>query len=337
MPSARTTLTEVATAMGCLDQPSLDWAVLRRPHVQGMCNRDWEQVDAEVAKPQARVIAEAAFANGEHFLHHPDGLRGRQPLIVEWTGGRKPLGDQAIPADLRIDHVYLLSCKYLSRIVLNTAPARLFDGCLQPGATHDRTDWYESVAPNEHRDLARISAEALDIGPILVGSTLDARARSALKRAFGRHSRLEGEVAAAYQRLCSSVSRCSAERWRAAVGNGGGNAAENLLWRMLRLASGTYFVLGAGPQGSSLRLRVMTPWDWRQRYELRAFDIEPDDAGQPQVRWAATVRDRAGDHETVVHGHVEVRWSHGRFGGPPEAKIYLDTPHAEVPGYVPLN
>ena len=38
-----------------------------------------------------------------------------------------------------------------------------------------------------------------------------------------------------------------------------------------------------------------------------------------------------------MRGHVEVRWSHGRFCGPPEAKVYLDTPHADVPGYFPLD
>jgi hypothetical protein len=37
--------------------------------------------------------------------------------------------------------------------------------------------------------------------------------------------------------------------------------------------------------------------------------------------------------DRTVEGHVELRWSHGRFGGPPEAKVYLDTPHHEVPGY----
>ena len=105
---------------------------------------------------------------------------------------------------------------------------------------------------------------------------------------------------------------------------------------MLRLTSGAYFVLGVGPGRGSLRLRVMTPWDWRQAFELRSFDIEPDVAGQPQVRWTAEVHDRAADRARTVEGHVEIRWSHGRFGGPPEAKVYLDTPHADVPGYVPL-
>jgi hypothetical protein len=39
-------------------------------------------------------------------------------------------------------------------------------------------------------------------------------------------------------------------------------------------------------------------------------------------------------HELV--GHVEIRWSHGRFVGAPEAKVYLDSTHADVPGYYPL-
>jgi hypothetical protein len=46
--------------------------------------------------------------------------------------------------------------------------------------------------------------------------------------------------------------------------------------------------------------------------------------------------ERVSGAERVVEGHVEGRWSHGRFQGAPEAKVYLDTPHAEVPGYHPL-
>jgi hypothetical protein len=36
-------------------------------------------------------------------------------------------------------------------------------------------------------------------------------------------------------------------------------------------------------------------------------------------------------------GHVEIRWSHRPFCGLPEAKVYLDTPHAHVPGYRRLD
>jgi hypothetical protein len=142
------------------------------------------------------------------------------------------------------------------------------------------------------------------------------------------------EAQAAYRALAGEVSRGSAARWKAVVGRR--SQAEAVLWRLLRVGSAPYFVLGA-QRDRSLRLRVMTPWDWRQAFELRRFDVWGDDAGQPQVRWQARVRERSSGAEHTVDGHVEIRWSHGRFGKPPEAKVYLDTPHHRVPGYVPLT
>ena len=59
--------------------------------------------------------------------------------------------------------------------------------------------------------------------------------------------------------------------------------------------------------------------------------------GQPRVGWHAVVRDRISAKPSEISGHIEVRWSHGRFGGLPEAKGYLDTPHHLVPGYFPLR
>ena len=53
--------------------------------------------------------------------------------------------------------------------------------------------------------------------------------------------------------------------------------------------------------------------------------------------WAAEYRDLARGQHRRVRGHVEIRWSHRPFCGPPEAKVYLDTPHDEVPGYVDLD
>jgi hypothetical protein len=107
-----------------------------------------------------------------------------------------------------------------------------------------------------------------------------------------------------------------------------------MLWRLLRIGSAPYFVLGASSSGF-VRLRIATPWDWRQQFDLRSLSVEPQPSGQPTVAWRACARRRNGS-DAMVEGHVEVRWSHGRFGGPPEAKVYLDTPHLRVPGYFPL-
>ena len=109
-----------------------------------------------------------------------------------------------------------------------------------------------------------------------------------------------------------------------------------MIWRLLRIGSAPYFVLGSSAQ-RSLRLRIATSWDWRQRYQLRSITVEPQSGGQPRVGWQAQVRDRTSHELHEVAGHIEVRWSHGRFGGLPEAKGYLDTPHHLVPGYFTLR
>ena len=111
-----------------------------------------------------------------------------------------------------------------------------------------------------------------------------------------------------------------------------------MLWRLLRIGSAPYFVLGNDRRsGAPARLRIASPWDWRDQFELVAFTVAPASAGQPRVDWRCEYRVRRTGALGSVAGHVEIRWSHGRFAHPPEAKVYLDTPMSEVPGYHPLT
>jgi hypothetical protein len=136
-----------------------------------------------------------------------------------------------------------------------------------------------------------------------------------------------------YRDLCRAVAGATAERWAARITP---RNREAVLWRLLRIGSAPYFVLGTSPSGA-MRLRIDTPWDWRQRFSLRRFEVAAQPGGQPRVGWRAAYRVLATGEERAVEGHVELRWSHGRFSGPPEAKVYLDTPHHEVPGYHELR
>ena len=336
MADDKTTVTELATALGCLHFGTASWAVLQRPSELHVDDGAWCQLERGLHDPALLALADTAFANGAAFARHPEALDGRRPTRIEWTGGRRPPGDQVIPADLRIDRVYLVSCKYSSKVLHNAAPARVFDHLLLATDGHDRADWFSVVAPDEHRDLARVAAAAVgcpfpDGDPAHAAVADRRRLRDAL-REVGRS--WPAGVDESYGALCRSVSETSAARWRRAAASKA--AQETLLWRLLRLASAPYFIVGTH-RDDTMRLRIDTPWDWRQAFELRSFDIEAAAAGQPQVRWAAEVHDRARGEDRLVEGHVEIRWSHGRFAGPPEAKVYLDTPHAAVPGYVALT
>lgn len=292
-------------------------------------DQTWNRVAAAADGPGMRAVAQAAWRNGQVFLAAADALRGRRPVRIEWKGAHRAPGPTPVPVDLRVDHVFLVSCKYASRIVLNTAPARLFGDTDGGGG-----DWYVEVAPDQAQalyDVVRTAPGDLELPPFV--GDLATHHRKALKPVLADHD-WGTAGAAAYRELATAVGRTSAARWRATLSSK--RRREDQLWRLLRITDAPYFILGTSAE-QVLRVRVATPWDWRRRYDLKDLEVWGADAGQPQVGWRATVYDREAGEDRPVEGHVEVRWSHGRFAQPPEAKVYLDTPHHQVPGYEPLH
>ncbi|MEZ5376733.1 MAG: hypothetical protein R2733_09510 [Acidimicrobiales bacterium] len=225
--------------------------------------------------------------------------------------------------------MFLVSCKYLSKVLVNPGPPRLFERLLV-GDERSRTHWFIEAAPDEYQRLYVAASRFTGIEGLPEHvRDLTREQQRALKVNLSARSwpqPLQGP----WQDVCDAVSAESALRWRAALSQP--RNPLRLLWRMLRITTATYFILGTS-RADSLRLRVDSAWDWMQQYDLTSFEVVPVKAGQPQVAWAAAVTSRASGIERMVEGHVEIRWSHGRFLGSPEAKVYLDTPHVQVPGY----
>jgi hypothetical protein len=225
-----------------------------------------------------------------------------------------------------------VSCKYLSKVVLNASPSRLFDRALM-GDERGGGNWFTQTAPTPMASLydAARTWTGLDLPDRY--EDLDRDQQRLLRAALPARS-LPEELRPRWAALSDAVSCASAERWNAALS--GPRDRLRLLWRMLRVSSTSYFVLGTS-KDQYLRMRIASQWDWMQDHELRALRIEPRPAGQPEVAWTAVVRTRCSGEDHEVRGHVEVRWSHGRFVGAPEAKVYLDTPFDQVPGFHALD
>jgi hypothetical protein len=411
VPSDRTTVTELGTGLGMLGLADIDQAIDSRSAVMHSLSPEmWQHLARLRGGGAFETEFHAAWENGRAFLSADDGLRRRQPQVVEWKGTGRAPGDEVAPIDLRVDHVYLVSCKYLSDILFNVSPAAVFDHLLVAaqsrgwrggggggvgvgggGVPPGGGDWYAEVAPAEYQALyaaVRAAAERGDgavsvrrsgvrspavatrtgpggAAPALPGlGTVEAEAAwdtgpangtggvavelrelpqrpsdltSAQRDALGKWLRpgWPTGVKDLYVALSDAVARASVRRWEAAM-DGGGGTGEAMMWRLLRIGSAPYFVLGSSAE-RSLRLRIATSWDWRQHFQVGSISLEPQRGGQPRVGWHAVVRDRASSEIREVTGHIEVRWSHGRFGGLPEAKGYLDTPHHLVPGYFALR
>lgn len=340
MPGELTEITELATAVGIIGGEP-DEAFTQRqppPELAGVDDATWLRLTDAWHHHRHRGAFLAAHSNGRALAGARDGLRNRPPLTVEWKGPQHTPGDDTVPADLRIDHVYLVSCKYLSKVLTNSGPARLFDRLLV-GDERSRNNWFAATAPADFDTFYRSAVAHCGLGGLPDNEAdLTPIQRRQLRTALSGRA-LPGALAPRWAQLCDTVSHQSAHRWAQAMPTA--RLRLRMLWRLLRVASVTYFVLGTQPGSarrptSVLRLRVDSAWDWSQRYELVDLAVHPRTAGQPEVGWVATIAHRGGGPPSEVHGHVEVRWSHGRFGGFPEAKVYLDTPHTDVPGYHPL-
>ena len=337
MPALRTEITEIVTGLGMLGEDDLDLLLTRDvpPQVRNVDDEVWARLRNARGDRAHDGDFLAAWNNGRAFFAASDGLRCRVPNSIEWTGGHRDPGDSIVPADLRIDHVFLVSCKYLSKVLHNSSPAALFERLLAGGqGRRAGVDWFDEVAPLEHQQLYDLVRSRYAGEVALPGSVqeLTKSQRRELRVCIPRD--WDAECAAAYTALTDRASAESARRWRAGLRSERDRLA--MMWRLLRLSPAPYFVLGTA-SGSTIRLRVGTPWDFTQAYRLRSFEPAATEAGQAIVGWRAVVRDLATDVDIEVDGHVEIRWSHGRFGGPPEAKVYLDTPHPRVPGYFPLT
>ena len=329
MAADRTFVTEIATGLGMLDGDSASSIVARRPReFINLTDSDWSRLESLSDEGSFRSEFEAGFENGRAFLNAHDALRGRPPRLIEWTGERHAPGDEVVPSDLRVDHVYLISCKYLSRILHNPSPARLVEGLLTQAPVDDLRDWYQRFAPDEYQELYETCARSVG-DPTLPQRASDLTHHDRRRLALTLRGAWSAEASEVYGRLCTVISRVTAAEWKRRVTR---QSMEPLVWRLLRIGSAPYFILGTNQRGS-MRLRIDTPWDWRQAYRLRGLDVDAQAGGQPRVRWEARYQVLHTSEERTVHGHVEIRWSHGRFGQPPEAKVYLDTDHEDVPGY----
>ena len=334
MSKTLTLITEVVTGIGMLSDQDLDQVFLsaeQPSELIGVGDLEWNLLREAWESGEFGHKFDAAFEDGRYFLHSADGLRDRHPRLIEWKGPHQPPEHDPLPADLRIDNVFIISCKNLSKILMNPSPMSLFRTALTSDS-NTGSDWYAEIARGELQGLYLAAITYLDLrGFPDLPIDLSRPQRDILKKRLER--RWPDELSEEVEVFIRAVSERSAQSLEGTLESH--RDKERFYWKLLRLHSSPYFIMGRQPSGA-MRLRVLTPWDFRRTYEFRDLRVIADTAGQPQVKWEAEIEDLGTSEVRIVSGHIEIRWSHGKFCGAPEAKIYLDTPHEQVCGYLPI-
>jgi hypothetical protein len=329
----KTKLTELGTAVGLVYEPSGGWdGALQRLDVPGIAAEVWQPIVLPAAAPESpnRELLLRALGNGRAFRR--EVLRERRPDQIEWSGGTRSVWTSDIPRDLTIDGVWFVQAKYDSTCVLNTSPGALVDELLVDHTLDSRMSWYEEVA------LDRLQAYYAQVRAQLPLTDLPDDVRdlqrhdkAVLKQAMRASAPTPGEELA-YAELCRAVSIETTLRWRHRLDAATLPQRTQMLFRMLRIAGGPYWLLGTKGH-TPVQLRVSDTRKWRDRYELKRFTVVDAHAGQPQVDWRAEILDRTSNTRCAVDGYCEIRWSHGKLQGNPECKVQVTTPLERIPGY----
>ena len=335
MPDNRTKITELATALGMTKYPTLKEACQNRPEEIKIDATIWSDLDKIIDEGQFAQYAQKAFSNGKYFKDHQDGLLGQTVRRIEWTANQKNPGDENFPSDIIINRTIYISCKYKSNLLHNAAPARIFVNALAPLPGKKQPNWYQEVARKEYISFYKQSINSFGLANMPDNPAQRTKSqKECLKKCFKRPpSEWPPPLQESYQELIFKVSSVSSNKWKEAFNNL--DKPVRMLWRLLRIYTATYFILGSNGK-NDLRIRVCTPWEWNRKFKLQSFDIFPAGGGQPQVNWKAQCLDKKNKSSHEINGIVEIRWSHGKFGGNPEAKVQLKTKHEQVPGYYPL-
>jgi hypothetical protein len=328
VPRLETEISELATALGSLGYDLRAGLASPPPQVVNVPAPTWNRLrEAHDGGDHDRLFT-TSWESGRAFLLAAQGLRGRLPIRVEWKGPDRQVEQDPIPADLRIDHVFLVSIKSRSAVLWNRSPAQVFRRAAHAG------HWYLETAPEEYQELYRAAVELGGHPGLPERASELTRAQGV---AMGRDLPRQwpeplGEL---YRRMAERCAAASAAIWNEGLATTA--QRERTAWWLLRLAPAPYYLLGDSAT-APLRIRVDTPWDWRRTWEFGDLDIAPaPGAGQPQVEWCLRSRHRGTGELRRTAGYVEIRWSHGRFSGHPEAKVQLRTRHEDVPGYTPLT
>ncbi len=340
MATDKTRLTELGTAVGLLwDPAAAEWPrSVTTLEVPGIAGDVWrpvlEPALATTAPDAERELLLRALDNGHAF--RTSVLGGRPPQRIDWVGGARATWTSDVPRDITVDGVWFIQAKYDSTCVLNTSPGALVDHLRVDDGVQSRQSWYEVIAPGELQGYYATVRRELGATSLPHAVTdLDGDGRKRLKSEMRARAAEPAPEHAAYLELCRVVSELTAQRWRWRLAEASPTQRTQMLFRMLRIAGGPYWLLGTKGH-APVRLAVIDTLGWRDRFRLRRFAVAPATAGQPQVDWTATVTDARDGVEHLVEGFCELRWSHGKLQGNPECKVQVTTPLGDIPGYEPI-
>ncbi len=350
MPRANTECTEISVGFGLLGI--------------GPLNLSQRQIDTYFEKTvdaakYAKFLTEFLQNEKLYRKFYNVGLRLRNsyPLFynsnlknIRWEGPTRQASTISVPRDILAVNTSI-SIKDDSNVVANLSPYTLFISLPQGISSRGRApNWYLLNDPENYQLLYSYARNTWypsfpeDVS--LYHRSVKGEARKVLAGIIGQEEKKKTVEYLNYQHnfylpLCYSIAQNSAAMFNQKLaeslrGPTRNSTIQNIIRYFLRVGENKYILCGL-EQGEEFAIEIPDLTTFQNRWRFRGITALPDiDIKREQcvVKFHLILEERNTRQlfETVYR--AEIRWSHGRLNGNPEAKLYKEFTWTKVPFFV---
>jgi hypothetical protein len=332
MARGQTVFSELTIGLGIInggfDKESLE-------KIKNVTNSDIESFLKELSKnkqstnrwEESLKLNKAGLAIGNWMSQ-----QGFSKLDVGWIGHESVGSVEKAAKDLEIINAnWRISVKENSNILINGSPERVFEKL--PHAEFDKVrgkDWFLHTAESEFHTYYLACGGNDFTGYNTVLEYYNATKKKK-KKAFGKHVAALHKsknpiVMNAYKAFCKKVSTRSSEIFNERIselkkGKNHKKKFELIFHEFFRVNAVRYILAGID-KGESFAIILNPSSEWSKGYEFLDIQALPKDAGQPEVLLRFFFKDKTSNEQFDIDLKAEIRWSHGKFCGNPESKLY---------------
>lgn len=341
MASRKTEATELSLAFGMLgiDEP---------------LNCDYQQIEHlfEETLPEEKFYDFQESYRGEfrticeRMLRVGLEIREKHPFVknyptLRWIGEQRVYITTSLSKDIQIGPI-AVSAKAKSDVVANLSPPNLLIALPTGQTTSTKSDnWFLTVAKDDIQELYTqyrpiyFQEQPEDVEDFFKQTTQETR-KSLVRRVVSISEVQTVILDSTYRKLCHKTAQRSADVFNqhlreALSSNQSRGVQMGIIKTFFRLNSSPYILAGVDRR-EDIALSFPDANTWNQNWEFVSIEASPDlNAGQSVVKFLLKIRNKKNKAIHEFKYHAEIRWSHGKFCGNPEGKLYKDFAWKDLP------
>ncbi len=298
-----------------------------------------ESIKREKAKSDSEI---ELIKSGKKIREWLINQKNISEIKVIWTGMETGLDHGPVARDLLINNTDIrISVKENAQLFQNPSPVKVFDKWSRGLFDKSRDeDWFVKVASKELNEYYQVCGgfeltgqkTVEDYYKNITGSDQNGTKRRKLltNHVASLHDQSRKDVLEAYKKLCVKVSESSAaifnnnlEKHFPDIKTGSLKAEKiSQLFSFFFKLDGNEHILCGTENNKGFAVLINDLATWEKRFLITDIKAKPLDAGQPEVLITFSFQDEKTKNKFDYSIQCQVRWSHGKFCGNPESKLY---------------